>query len=53
MQRITGSNRPAGAKPVGENLLVKGSQKEFKDRKLKEPSFKDLCEQWEKILKED
>ena len=53
MRRVNDNGRPTGNKPLGENLLVKGYQKEFKNRKLKEPTYKELCAQWEKILKED
>jgi hypothetical protein len=44
---------PTGAKPIGESISAKGYQKEYKGRKIKEPSYKELCEQWERILRED
>ena len=44
---------PTGAKPIGESISAKGYQKEYKGRKIKEPSYKELCEQWKKILLED
>lgn len=44
---------PTGEKPVGESITAKGYQKEYKGRKLREPSYKELCEQWKRILQED